>query len=109
MMQGYQLTFFTQQNRVHNHRPMHQWLLELAQSMQIRGVTVFIAQEGVGHHHRLHSAHFFDLAEQPVEITMVVSEQECDAIMQRLQAEPEMGLFYAKTPVQFGTIGQPED
>lgn len=109
MMTGYQLTFFTQQDHTHNHRPLHQWLLELVQSMKIRGATMMTAQEGIGGHHRLHSAHFFDLADQPVEITMVVSESECDAIMQRLKSEPSLHLFYAKMPVQFGTIGQPDE
>ncbi len=106
-MTGYMLTFFTQQDRSHNHQPLHQWLLELAQSMQIRGATVMAAQEGLGGHHRLHSAHFFDLADQPIEIAMVVSASECDAIMARLGNEPSLHLFYAKTPVEFGTIGRP--
>lgn len=105
-MTGYMLTFFTQQDRSHNHRPLHQWLLELAQSMKIRGATVTAAQEGIGGHHRLHSARFFDLADQPMEITMVVSASECDAIMARLAEEPSLHLFYAKTPVEFGAIGQ---
>ena len=75
--------------------------------MQIRGATVTAAQEGIGSHHRLHSAHFFELADQPIEIAMVVSATECDAIMARLNEEPSLHLFYAKMPVEFGTIGQP--
>lgn len=108
IMTGYQLTFFTQQNRTHNHRPLHQWLLELVQSMDIRGATVLTAQEGIGAHRRLHSARFFELADQPVEVTMAVSESECDALMNRLRAEPDLHVFYAKTPIEFGTIGGEE-
>jgi PII-like signaling protein len=108
IMTGYQLTFFTQQNRTHNHRPLHQWLLELAKSMEIRGATVLTAQEGMGAHHRLHSARFFELAEQPIEITMAVSESECNDILARLRAEPDLHIFYAKTPIEFGTIGGEE-
>ena len=106
-MEGYQLTFFTQQNRSHHGQPLHQWLLNLAQSMEIRGTTLVAAQEGMGAHHRIHSANFFELADQPIEITMVVSAQECDALMQRLNAESGLHLFYAKSPVEFGTIGEP--
>jgi len=107
-MKGYQLTFFTQQNHTHKHHPLHQWLLDLVKSMEIRGATVFIAQEGMDAHHRLHSARFFELADQPVEVTMAVSEPECDAIMKRLHAEPDLHIFYAKTPIEFGTIGGQE-
>ncbi|SSW65767.1 DUF190 domain-containing protein [Achromobacter agilis] len=106
-MDGYQLTFFTQQERRHGHQQLCQWLLTLAQSMQIRGATLVSAQEGLGSHHRLHSAHFFDLADQPVEITMIVSAEECEALMERLRNEPGLHLFYAKSRVEFGTIGEP--
>ncbi len=106
-MDGYQLTFFTQQERRHDHQQLCQWLLTLAKSMQIRGATLISAQEGLGSHHRLHSAHFFDLADQPVEVTMIVSAEECDALMERLRNEPNLHLFYAKSHVEFGTIGDP--
>jgi PII-like signaling protein len=103
---GYQLSFFMQQSRSHKGKALHQWLLDLAQSMQIRGATLIAAQEGLGNKHRVHSARFFELADQPIEITMVVSESECEAILQALQAEPDLRLFYSKVPVQFGVIGQ---
>lgn len=105
-MKGYQLTFYTLQSYTHDHRPMHQWLMDLAQSMKIRGATVFTAQQGVGVHHRLHSARFFELAEQPIEVTMVVSEQERDAILQRMRSEPGLRVFYSCAPLDFGTIGE---
>lgn len=107
-MEGYQLTFFTQQERHHHHKPLCQWLLNLVQSMEIRGATLITAQEGLGSHHRIHSAHFFDLSDQPVEITMVVSEKECEALLNRLRDESGLHLFYAKSRVEFGTIGQPD-
>ena len=107
-MTGYQLTFFTQQNRRHDRQPLHQWLLALVRSMGIRGAPVFTAQEGIGSSRQLHSARFFELADQPIEITMAVSADECDAIMRRLRTEPDLHVFYAKTPIEFGTIGGEE-
>jgi hypothetical protein len=47
----------------------------------------------------LHSARFFELADQPVEVVMAVTEAECDAILERLR------IFYSRTPIEFGTIG----
>ncbi|TCT10318.1 DUF190 domain-containing protein [Paralcaligenes ureilyticus] len=105
-MTGYQLTFFTQQNRSHDSKSLHQWLMDLTQSMGIRGATMSTAQEGIGSDHHRHSARFFELADQPVEITMVVSVAECESILKRLNDEPGLHLFYSKMPVEFGFIGQ---
>ncbi|MEO6352765.1 MAG: DUF190 domain-containing protein [Burkholderiaceae bacterium] len=105
-MNGYQLTFFTQQDRRHGHQPLAEWLMALVQSMQISGATLRTAQEGLGHHHKLHSAHFFELADQPVEVTMVVTEEESARLFERLHAEPGLHLFFAKTAVEFGVIGE---
>ncbi|KAA0911119.1 DUF190 domain-containing protein [Pusillimonas sp. ANT_WB101] len=104
-MTGYQVTFFTQQDRHHGHHPLHQWLMELLRTMGIRGATMTAAQEGLGIHHKLHSARFFDLADQPIEITVVLTNAECDDLMARLRAEADLHLFYAKSPVEFGVIG----
>ncbi|NMM36863.1 MAG: DUF190 domain-containing protein [Glaciimonas sp.] len=105
-MNGYQLTFFTQQDRRHSHQPLAEWLMALVQSMQIRGATLRTAQEGIDSHHKLHSAHFFELTDQPVEVTMVVSEEESARLFERLNAEPGLHLFYAKSAVELGTIGE---
>lgn len=108
IMKGYQLTFYTLQSYTHGHRPVHQWLMELAKSMEIRGATVLTAQEGIGSHHRLHSARFFELAEQPIEVVMAVSESECDNILARLRQESGLRIFYSRTPIEYGTIGAEE-
>lgn len=105
-MKGYQVTFFTVQDRRHGHKQMGEWLLELAKSMQLHGATLIGAQIGIGGHHRFHSAHFLELADQPLEITMIVTEDEYGLLFERLNAEPNLELFYAKIPVEFGAIGR---
>ncbi|MFT0548417.1 DUF190 domain-containing protein [Allopusillimonas ginsengisoli] len=107
-MKGYQITFFTVQDRRHGHKQIGDWLLDLAKSMQLQGATLIGAQTGVGGRHRLHSAHFLELADQPLEVTMIVSEEESVRLFERLNAEPNLELFYAKTPVEFGSIGRAE-
>ncbi|SHI06355.1 hypothetical protein SAMN04488135_12327 [Pollutimonas bauzanensis] len=37
---------------------------------------------------------------------MIVSEDESARLFERLNAEPNLELFYAKTPVEFGAIGR---
>lgn len=103
-MQGFQLTFFTQQDHKHAGLPLAEWLLQEARRMGISGATVIAAQEGFGHSHRLHSARFFELADQPIEITMALSADQADRLFARL-GELKLQLFYVKSAVEFGTTG----
>jgi len=47
-MLGFQLTFFTQQDRRHHGVSLGQWLLEVAQGLGINGATLITAAEGFG-------------------------------------------------------------
>jgi hypothetical protein len=58
----------------------------------------------MGHHHRIHSAHFFELADQPLSIVMAVTSEEADRLFERLRADG-VHLFYVKTAVEFGVVG----
>jgi uncharacterized protein len=104
-MQGYQITFFMQEDRRHNGRPLGDWLVKLAREMKMRGATLIPASEGFGLGGRVHSAHFFELADRPLEVVMAVTAGEADALFARLRAEG-VSLFYVKSPVEFGTIGE---
>lgn len=104
-MNGYQISFFTQQGRRHHGKPLADWLVHLAKEMGLHGATLIAAAEGFGHRGRIHSAHFFDLADQPLEVLMVVTEDESNRLFDRLQAEG-VHLFYVKTAVEFGTLGE---
>ena len=103
-MRGYQLTFFTQQDRQYNHQPLGEWLLQAAMKLGIGGATLIAASEGFGHDRKLHAAHFFELADQPVEVTMAVSEQQAELMFEHLRQE-SVKLFYVKTPIEFGITG----
>lgn len=104
-MKGYQLTFFTQQDRKHNHVPLGEWLVQAAQNLGIGGATLIVATEGYGHDRKLHSAHFFELTDQPIEVTMAVTEQEAERMFAHLKQE-EINVLYVKTPVEFGMTGE---
>ncbi len=106
-MQGYQLSFFTQQDRSHKGQPLAHWLVEEARRLGIGGATLIPASEGFGHHRRLHSAHFFELADQPLEVVMAVTAEEADRLLEHLRAEG-VQVFYVKAPVEFGMLGGPE-
>jgi len=103
-MDGYQVSFLTVQGHRHAGKPVGEWLLQLALDMGLRGATLNTAAEGFGKHRRIHSAHFFELADQPVEVVMAVTAEESQRLFERLRAEG-VHLFYVKTPVEFGEIG----
>ncbi|CAB3729868.1 DUF190 domain-containing protein [Paraburkholderia rhynchosiae] len=103
-MNGYQITFFTQHDRRHHGKPLADWLMHLAGELGLGGATVIPASEGIGHHHRIHSAHFFELADQPLSVVMAVTDEEAGRLFERLRAEG-VQLFYVKTAVEFGVIG----
>ena len=100
-MQGFQLTFITQQDRRHRGQPLAEWLLRECRDLGIRGATLIAASEGYGRHRKIHSAHFIELADQPVEVTMAVDAGECERVFARLAAEG-VDVFYLKAPIEFG-------
>ncbi len=106
-MQGFQLTFFTQQDRKHGRLPLGEWLVQEARKLGVGGATLFAASEGFGHGHKLHSVHFFELADQPIEVTMALSEAHAAQFFQHLREE-KINVFYVKTPIEFGMTDEPE-
>lgn len=104
-MNGYQITFFTQQDRRHHGKPLSEWLLQLARDLHLRGATLMPAAEGFGKTGRLHSAHFFELTDQPLEVVMVVTGDQAERLFARLRQE-QVRLFYVKSPVEFGVLGE---
>ncbi len=106
-MLGFQLTFFTQQDHRHHGKTLAHWLVEEARAMGIRGATLVPATEGFGHHRRIHSARFIELADTPAEVVMAVTADEAERLFARLRAE-KVKLFYTKTPIEFGTTYEEE-
>jgi PII-like signaling protein len=106
-MKGYQVTFCTAEGRRHGHQPMAHWLMDTIRSLGITGATLTAGIEGVGRDGRLHSAHFFELADQPVEVMVAVTQAQCDQLFATLEREGA-DVFYVKTPVEFGVVGQPK-
>ena len=104
MQEGFQLTFYTQQDRLRGTEPLAHWLLMQARQLGLRGATVSAAVEGFGHDGQLHQANMFDLSSQPVQITMIVSEAEMTRLFRVLEQE-EVALFYTRQAIEFGTAG----
>jgi uncharacterized protein len=104
-MQGFQLTFFTLQDRRHGNKPVGDWLLGLARELGLHGATVLAGAKGFGHGGQIHSADIVDLADQPQMVVMTATAKQVHAILSRLQTE-KLQLFYVKSPVEFGFLGE---
>lgn len=103
-MNGYQINFYTLQDRKYQNQPIAEWLLEKAQVMGIRGATVIHADESFGSDRRIHATRFFEQSEQPVLVVMVVTEAEAKSLFELIQ-NTDLKIFYTKTSVEFGVIG----
>lgn len=103
-MKGFQLVFSTLQSRKHsNGEQICSWLMDRAEKLGIKGVTVLHASQGVGRDGKLHSSNFFELADEPLEIIMNVNETDCEKLF-ALLSEEKLGLFYTKTAIEYGTL-----
>ena len=100
-MKGYQLEFFTQQDVFHGGKHMSDWLIDLARAQGIKSATVFMGSTGL----RLQAAHMFDLIDHQAQVTMILSEPECNSILALLKKE-NLHLFYVKLPVEYGRVGE---
>jgi PII-like signaling protein len=105
-MKGFQISFFAEQNRRIEHQQAVDWLLHLAKELGISGCTVFSAVESFGADGRRHSARFFEIADQPMELIMAVTEAEAEQLFERIRAV-ETRIFYIKTPIEYGQLGRP--
>ncbi len=100
-MKGYQIEFFTQQDVFHGGKHLSDWLIDQARAQGIKSATVFMGSTGL----RLQAAHMFDLIDHPVQVTMILSEAECERLFAVLKKE-NLHLFYVKLPVEYGRAGQ---
>jgi PII-like signaling protein len=105
-MKGFQITFFTQQDRKYKGKPLAEWLLQAAKDHGALGGTITAGSESFGRDGHFHSAHFFELADQPIVVTMAVDEATAKSLFEDIEKEG-VSVFYVKTAVEFGAIGKP--
>ncbi|WP_029684909.1 DUF190 domain-containing protein [Tatumella saanichensis] len=101
MQTGYQITFFTQQDRVHKQQSLAQWLLATARQLGLRGATLNGSIGGFGHDGCEHSITMFDDSDQPVQVVVVVTEEQARQLFALLNHE-QVSVFYTRTEVSFG-------
>jgi PII-like signaling protein len=103
-MQGYQISFMTEQDQYIEGKPVTEWLMRLSKEAGCSGTTTFAGVESFGSDGRRHSAKFFEPVDQPIEIRMVVTQEQADAIFATIK-DANVRLFYTKVPVEYGVLG----
>ncbi|HPF73194.1 MAG: DUF190 domain-containing protein [Rhodanobacteraceae bacterium] len=104
-MNGIHLRLYTYENRRIHGELSYEWLLEKARGLGIHGGSAFRAIAGFGRHGRIHEQSFFELAgEVPVLVEFLLDEEQCGHLLALLKDE-DMPLFYTRTPVTFGVVG----
>jgi len=103
-MNGSQLTIYANQSHRIGHLSVVDWLLDQAKRSDVTGATVIEASAGIGSHGKYHAARFFELADQPVGVTVVADDALIDRLFARLRESGE-SLFYTRVPIEYGELG----
>lgn len=108
-MKAIQLEFFVGRNKRHLNQPLWEWMVRAACAQGLTGATVLMGSLGFGHHRRIGPPDFFQLADQPVLILMILSQEEADTYLAMLKSEGIRGVFHVTTSVDCATLGDAED
>lgn len=100
-MEGYRVVFSTIKGRKHENKYIKEWLIDKAKELKINGVTVINAQLGYGRDNKIHSLHFFELADEPEEIIMHLFQEQSDKLFEEISSS-KLSIFYSKAKVEFG-------
>jgi PII-like signaling protein len=103
-MHGFQVIFMTEQDRRIEGKPAVEWLLKAAKQLGCSGATTFSATESFGRDGRRHSAHFIELADQPVQVMMVLTDAQSAALFEKI-GQVKTRLFYTKAAVEYCAVG----
>ena len=81
------LKFFVVESQQHAGQPVYQWLLREASRLGLPGGSAFRAIAGFGRHHKLHEAHFYELAGKlPMEVVFVAGQGEAERLIAMVSA-----------------------
>lgn len=104
-MQNVVLRFYVSEKQHHNNELLHEWLLRLAQRLEISGGSAFRSIAGFGKHGRMHEETFFELAgELAVAVEFILDTQQADEIIAAV-AQEKLKLRYVRYDVESGTTG----
>jgi len=104
-MKGSQLTVYAaNQSHRKNHKTVVGWILDETTKAGILGATVIEVTEGYGTHGKVHAARFFELADQPVAVTVAAEDSKVDLLLDSLR-QGGVRLFYTRYSIEYEVLG----
>lgn len=102
-MQTVMLKFYVSEKQHHQGELLYEWLLRLAQRLELPGGSAFRSIAGYGKHGHLHEETFFELAgELAVSVEFILDAQSADKLFAAVVAE-KLHLHYVRYKVESGT------
>lgn len=105
LQSGYEVVFMAPSSRRHKGRRAIEMAADCARALGIRHMTRRVDAEGSGQNGILHSAHFFELDDQPEELIFILEEDLADRLIEAVAAE-RIPVFCLCRPVTFGHLGR---
>ena len=101
---GYEVIFIAPQNRRHHGKLVTDLVIDAAEKLGLHRVTKRSDLEGTGHSGHTHAAHFFELADQPIELMYVLGEEQAEALITAVD-EADIPVFCLRRPAAYGLLG----
>ncbi|WP_110673947.1 DUF190 domain-containing protein [Salinicola sp. RZ23] len=102
---GYEVTFIVPESRRHEGKRVVDLVTDTAEAHGITRMTWRRDVEGVGEDGRMHAAHFFELADQPVELIYALGEEAAERFIDAIEATGAP-VFCLCRPVHFGQLNE---
>jgi len=104
-MQTVVLRFYVSEKQHHNGELLYEWLLRLAQQLELSGGSAFRAIAGFGKHGRLHEETFFELAgELAVAVEFLLDPTDAEKLIAAIRDE-KLNLHFVRYSVESGVTG----
>ncbi|MDA3922979.1 MAG: DUF190 domain-containing protein [Salinisphaera sp.] len=99
-MQGFELVFIAPRSRRHHGTGVIDAIAKLARKQGIKRMTRRVDAEGTGAHGHTHSAHFFELADEPEELMFVLDRDEADQLVAAVR-DNAMHVFCLRRQIEY--------
>lgn len=99
-MQGFEVIFIAPRSRRHHGKPLLDAIAAIARKQGINRMTRRVDAEGTGAHGHTHSAHFFELADEPEELMFVLDGGDADRLVAAVR-DNHMHVFCLRRAVEY--------
>lgn len=107
-MKGFEITFMAPRSRRRHGEPVLDAVVRIAKAHGVTRYTRRTDTESVGAGGRAHSAHFFELADEPEEVSFILVDGKTDELMRAIDAEG-LSVFCIRRAIEFFQFGAGAD